>query len=109
MDESLSQPALRFALVSAALGAVVILSGIFPELLEYGALGVIVLATLATGAERRRQGGGWWLVLGIGAALSLVGAGVAELEDTIGGLLGVIGGALVVIGAVIGFPADSDA
>lgn len=106
MDENLSQLSLRLALVTAALAAVVILTGIFPDTVRYACLGVIALCTLLTASERRRPGGGWWLLLGIGAGLSLVGAGAAELIDTVGGLIAVVGSSLVVIGAVIGFPAD---
>jgi hypothetical protein len=106
VDEGLSQSALRTALVLAALAAVVILAGLFSDVVRYVCLGVLILATLITAGERSRRGGGWWAILGAGAALSAIGAGVAELSETIGGLIAVIGGALVVIGAVIGFPAD---
>lgn len=106
MDEGLSQSVLRTALVFAALTAVVVLAGLFSDVVRYGCVGVIVVATIVTAGERSRQGGGWWNILAIGAALSAVGAGVAEASDTIGGLLAVAGGVLVVIGSVIGFPAD---
>jgi hypothetical protein len=106
VDEGLSQSALRTALVLASLAAVVILAGLFSDAVRYGCLGVIVLATLVTAGERGRRGGGWWTILGAGAALSALGAGLSELSETAGGLLAVAGGALVVIGSVIGFPAD---
>ena len=106
MGEGLSQSALRTALVLASLAAMVILAGLFSDAVRYGCLGVIVLATIVSAGERSRQGGGWWTVLGAGAALSAIGAGVAELSETVGGLIAVVGGALVVIGSVIGFPAD---
>jgi hypothetical protein len=106
VDEGLSQSALRTALVLASAAAVVILAGVFSDAVRYACLGVIVLATLVTAGERRRQGGGWWNILGIGAALSAIGAAVAEVSDSVGGLLAVAGGVLVVVGSVIGFPAD---
>lgn len=106
MDGSLSQFSLRLALIAAAGAAVAILTGLFSDPVRYGCLGVVVAATLVTAAERRRQGGGWWSLLALGAALSVVGAGLAELNDTVGGLFAVIGGALVVIAATIGFPAE---
>ena len=106
MDGGLSQPALRTALVLAALAAVVILAGLFSDAVRYGCLGVVVLATLVTAGERRRDGGGWWTLLGVGAALSAIGAGVSEVSETAGGLVAVAGGVLVVVGSVIGFPAD---
>jgi len=106
VDEGLSQSALRTALVFSALAAVVVLAGLFPDVVRYACVGVIVLATLVTAGERSRQGGGWWNILAVGAALTAVGAGVAEASDTVGGLIAVAGGVLVVIGSVIGFPAD---
>lgn len=105
MDE-LSPGALRAALVTAALAAVVILAGVFPDVVRWACLGVIALATLVAAAERRRPGGGWWLILGAGAGLSIAGAAIAQLQETVGGLIAVAGSSLVVIGAVIGFPID---
>lgn len=106
MDEGLSQSALRTVLVVASLAAVLILADLFSDVVRYAALGLIVAATLVTAGERSRKGGGWWTLMGLGAALSVIGAGLSELTETIGGLTAVIGGVLVVIGSVIGFPAD---
>ena len=106
MNEGLSQSVLRTALVLASLAAVVILAGLFSDAVRYGCLGVIVLATLVTAGERGRQGGGWWAIMGAGAALSAIGAGVSEVSETVGGLVAVAGGVLVVVGSVIGFPVD---
>lgn len=105
MDAGLSQFSLRLALVAAAVCAVAVLTGVFSDPVRYACLGVVVVATLATVTERRRPGGGWWTLLAAGAVLSVAGAGLAELNDTAGGLVAVIGGALVVIAATIGFPA----
>jgi hypothetical protein len=106
VNEGLSQSALRTALVVASLAAVVILAGVFSDAVRYGCLGVVILATLVTAGERSRDGGGWWNILAIGAALSAIGAGVSEASETVGGLIAVAGGVLVVVGSVIGFPAD---
>lgn len=106
MDDGLSQSALRTALVLASLAAVVILAGLFSEVVRFVCVAVILLAAAVTAGERSRQGGGWWSVLGAGAALSAIGAGIAQLQDSIGGLIAVIGCVLVVIASVIGFPAD---
>jgi hypothetical protein len=106
VHEGLSQSALRTTLVLASLAAVVILAGLFSDAVRYGCLGVIILATLITAGERGRKGGGWWTILGAGAVLSAVGAGVSEVSDSAGGLIAVAGGVLVVVGSVIGFPAD---
>lgn len=106
MDEGLSQAALRTALVVASLAAVVILAGLFSDVVRYACLGVLVLAALITAPERNRKGGGWWTLLGAGVGLSIIGAGLAELSESAGGLVAVAGGVLVVISSVIGFPAD---
>ncbi len=106
MAEGLSQSALRTVLVVASLAAVVILAGLFSDVVGYVALGVIVAATLVTAGERSRKGSGWWTILGAGAALSAIGAALSELAETVGGLIAVIGGVLVVVGSAIGFPAD---
>ncbi|MDQ3571610.1 MAG: hypothetical protein M3383_01970 [Actinomycetota bacterium] len=105
----LSRFALRAWLIAGVLASVLILTGVFPDLVGYVCLGVIVAATLLTSTERRREGGGWWTILGVGAIVSVAGAASAPLTDTIGGILAVIGGALVVIGATVGFPADEGA
>lgn len=104
MNGALSQVSLRLALTSAAVAAVAVLTGVFSDPVRLACLGVVVLAALVTAAERHRPGGGWWALLGAGAALSIAGAGLAELNDTVGGLVAVVGGALVVIGVTIGFP-----
>ena len=106
MDGALSQFSLRLALVAAAVAAVAVLTGLFSDPVRYACLAVVALATLVTVAERRRQGGGWWNLLAVGAAMSIAGAGLSELNDTVGGLCAVVGGALVVIAATIGFPVD---
>lgn len=105
MDAGLSQTALRASLLIAGVAALIVLAGLFDEVVRYACLGVIVLATLICAGERRRPGGGWWILLGVGAALSVAGAALAEASETAGGLVAVVGGALVVIGATVGFPA----
>ena len=65
---------------------------------------MIALATVLTAPARRTPGGGWWTLLGVGAAASIAGAALAQATATVGGLIAVIGGALVVIAAAIGFP-----
>jgi hypothetical protein len=108
VDGTLSQFALRLALVVAATASVVVLTGLFTDPVRYACVGVVVVAALLTASERRRPGGGWWVLLATGALLSAIGAGLAELNDTLGGLCAVAGGALVVIAATIGFPAGDD-
>ncbi len=106
MADGLPAPLLRFALVTATVCAVIVLAGILPEVVRYACVGAIVAVAALTITERRREGGGWWLLLGAGALLSAVGAGLAELSDTVGGLIAITGGALVVIACTIGYPVD---
>jgi hypothetical protein len=109
VDWGLSQFALRLVLIVATVASVVVMTGLFSDEVRYGCLGLVAVAALATAPERRRVGGGWWTLLVAGAALSVIGAGLAEISETAGGLVAVAGGALVVIGATVGFPVDDAA
>ncbi len=80
VDEGLSQSALRTALVLASIAAVVILAGLFSDVVRYVCVGVIVLAALVTASERSRQAEAGGRILGAGAALSAIGAGVAQFR-----------------------------
>src|SRR5262245_579504 len=99
MDGGLSQFTLRLTLIAAAAVSIVVLTGLFSDGVRYGCVAVMIAAALVTATERRRPGGGWWTLLAAGALLSAAGAGLAELNDTVGGLCAVTGGALVVIAA----------
>lgn len=103
-ERSLGDRALQVVLACATLAALVILVNLFGDAVKIGALVVIALATVLTAPARRQPGGGWWSLLAIGALASVVGAGAAQLSDTVGGLIAVVGGVLVVAGAMIGFP-----
>ena len=96
--------ATQVALLAAAAAALVILVSLFGDVVDIGCLAVIALATLLTAPARREPGGGWWTLLGVGAAASIAGAALAQATATVGGLIAVIGGALVVVAAAIGFP-----
>ena len=109
MADGPSQPVLRLALIAAAVATLVVLSGVFSDVVRYCCLGVVAVATLVAAPERHRVGGGWWLLLAVGAGLSIVGAGLAEVAETVGGLIAVVGGVLVVVGATIGYPAGEEA
>jgi hypothetical protein len=103
----LSQPgdrALQVALLAAAAAALAILVSLFGDPVRIGCLTVIVLAAIVTAPRRHVRGGGWWSLLAAGALASVVGFGLAELTETVGGLVAVVGGVLVVVAAAIGFP-----
>jgi hypothetical protein len=95
---------LQAALIAGALAALAILVSLFSDPVRIGCLVVIALATIVTAPQRRVRGGGWWTLLAAGAVASIAGAGLAELTETVGGLVAVVGGALVVVAAAIGFP-----
>lgn len=96
--------ALQLVLFAAALAAGAILVSLFGDAVQLVCLGVIVVATILTAPMRGLEGGGWWSLLAVGALASVAGAALAELTETVGGLVAVLGGALVVVGAAIGFP-----
>lgn len=90
----------------AAAAAILIMVDILGGAGAVAALGVIVLGTLLAAPAGRGQGGGWWTLLAIGAALSVAGALLALLSDTVGGLVALLGGVAVVSGAAMGFPLE---
>lgn len=103
-DRALGDRTLQVVLGGAALAALAILVSLFGDAVTAGCLAVIALATVLTAPARHGVGGGWWSLLAIGAVASIAGAGLAQLTETVGGLVAVVGGVLVVVGATIGFP-----
>ena len=57
-----------------------------------------------TAGERRRLGSGWWDLLAVGVALSILGAALAQAASTAGGIVALVGAALVLVAATLGFP-----
>jgi hypothetical protein len=103
-----SDTALRVALVVAAIGAFIVVLGIFGTGIRVACLVLIALATLVALALRPRDGGGWWWILAGGAAASIAGAIIAQPSPTLGGLLALLGGIAVIIGAAVGFPTQGE-
>jgi hypothetical protein len=99
--------ALQILLIIAAIAALVVLVGVFGTVPSIVALVVMVVVTVVTAPAARGRGGGWWILLAIGTALSVGGALLAQVANTLGGLIAVIGGVLVVISAAVGFPAET--
>jgi hypothetical protein len=99
---------LQVALLAAAAAALAILVSLFGDPVRIGCLAVIGLATIVTAPQRRVRGGGWWSLLAAGAVASVAGFGLAELTETVGGLVAVVGGVLVVVAAAIGFPLSDE-
>ena len=95
---------LRVALLVAAIASLVVLVGLFSDVVRIACLALTALVTIVAAPARRMEGGGWWTVLAVGALASIAGAIVAQPAATLGGLIAVIGGVLVVVAATIGFP-----
>ena len=96
----------QFALILAAVAAVVIMVGLFDTAASLGALGAIVFATLLAAPAGRGPGGGWWTLLAIGTLLVGIGAIVAIFSEGAGGLIALLGGVAVVSGSAMGFPLE---
>jgi hypothetical protein len=95
------------ALLLAAAGAAVILLRLFGTGASLVGLAGIVLGTLLSAPyapQREEPGRGWWTLLAVGAAITLVGAPLTLLAETPGGLLAVLGCVLVAIAVALGFP-----
>jgi hypothetical protein len=98
---------LQLALIAAVGAAVVVMAGLFTTEVRLAGLGVVVAAAWATEPERHRPGGGWWMLIAAGTALSLGGFVVEELSEaaeTAAGIVAIAGSALVIVGATVGFP-----
>lgn len=94
----------QVALLLAAAAAILVMVDVLDTPVAIGALAVIVLGTLLAAPAGRGPGGGWWTLLAIGAVLSIAGAVLTLLSDTVGGLVALLGGVAVVSGAAMGFP-----
>ena len=111
MTDSGSQRSLQITLLAAAVGAVIILLGVFGTVASIVGLvlvvgGAVLAAPYAPPAGE--PGRGWWSMLAVGAGISVLGALVALLTDTLGGLLAAVGGVLVVIAVALGYPLSGE-
>ena len=98
---------LQLALLVCAAAALIIMLGLFGTEVRLACLGAIVGTAALSAPERRRPGGGWWVLLGAGAALSVTGLGLSELAEAPGGIVAIAASALVVSACAIGFPLGS--
>jgi hypothetical protein len=94
----------QVALPLAAVASLVVLVGLFGDVAAAVCLAVVVLCAVITAPARNARGGGWWNLLALGALVSVAGALLALVANTVGGLIAVLGGVLVVVAAAIGFP-----
>lgn len=101
---AMSPRLLQASLLIASIGAVVILLGLFGTAVSIAGLVAIALGTVLAAPAARDEGGGWWRLIAVGAALSVAGALLALVSETVGGLVAVLGGVAVITGSAIGFP-----
>jgi hypothetical protein len=102
----LGERGIQVALLVAAVASLIVLLGLFSVAARVGCLVVMAGVVVLSAPARAQRGGGWWVVLAVGAGASIGGAVIAQGAQTIGGLIALIGGVLVVIAAAIGFPAS---
>jgi len=95
---------LRAALLLAGAGAVVVLLGVLGTAAGIAGLGAIILGSVLAAPAGRGEGGGWWSLLAAGTLLSVLGALLALVTDSVGGLIALLGGIVVITGAAFGFP-----
>lgn len=91
----------------AAVGALVILLGLFGTVAAVIGLVAIVAGTVLSAPYApppSEPGRGWWTLLAAGAVISIAAAPLALVAETPGGLLAVLGGVLVAIAVALGFP-----
>jgi hypothetical protein len=98
---------LRFSLLLAAVGALVILLRLFGDVASFAGVvailaGVVLSAPYAPPPEA--PGRGWWTMLATGAGITTAAAALTVVAETVGGLLAVLGCVLVVIAVALGFP-----
>jgi hypothetical protein len=103
-----SEQALRVALVVAAIGALIVVLGLFSAPIRVVCLVLIAVATVIVAPWRSTRGGGWWWILAAGTIVSIVGAIVAQPAVTLGGVMALLGGLAVIVGAAIGFPTEGE-
>ena len=103
----MSLVAFRIVLLVAALCALVVVFNALPAVLRIVCLVVIGAAVLLT-APRRGHGGRWWYALAVGALLSIAGAALAQVSQTLGGVLALAGGLTVVAAAILALPAEEE-
>jgi hypothetical protein len=103
-----SDAVLRTALLVAAIGALVVLLGLFSTGVRVVFLVLIAVATLVALPLRPSAGGGWWWLLAGGAVASIAGAIIAQPAATLGGVIALLGGVAVIVGAAVGFPTEGE-
>lgn len=94
----------QIALLLAAAGAVLIMLGLLGTAANLAGLAGVIVGTVLAAPAGRGPGGGWWTLMGAGAALSVAGAVLSLATESVGGLIALIGGVAVVAGAAIGYP-----
>ena len=101
---------LQLSLLLAAAGALVILLRLFGDVASFAGVFAILAGTVLAAPYAPPPGApgrGWWTMLGAGAVITTLAAGLTFLTETAGGLAAVLGCVLVAIAVALGFPASA--
>jgi hypothetical protein len=98
-----SETALRITLAVAAISALIVVLGLFGDVVRVLCLVLIAAAALLTASPRVNRGGSWWWILVGGAVASIAGAIIAQPASSVGGWIALLGGLAVIVGAAVGF------
>lgn len=100
----------RVALLLCAIGALLILLGLFGKAVAVAGLVAAIAGTVLAAPYADRPGTavrGWWSLLAAGAVLATLGVGIGLAVESLGGLLRVLGGVLLAIGVAFAYPSSS--
>ena len=103
---------LRAALLIAGLGSILVLVSALGDAGRFTFLGLVAVSAALTRAAQPGPASGapnWWRLIAAGMVLLAIGAPLALLTSSPGGLLAVTGAALALVGVVLGMPAKASA
>jgi hypothetical protein len=92
----------QIGLLAAAVGALLVVFGLFPMV---GLVATVVGAVLAA---RGGLGHGWYTAVAAGAALEVIARLFAESSETLGGWLAVAASIIILVAVSLGYPTRAD-
>jgi vacuolar-type H+-ATPase subunit I/STV1 len=91
----------QVGLLLAAVGALLVVFGVFPM------VGLVMTVVGAVLAARGGIGHGWYTAVAAGAALEVIARLVAEGAETLGGWLAVAASIIILVAVSLGYPTRS--